>query len=305
MSSINRITLPNGDTYDLIDYEINPYIHHSESNKQLWLNADEYPYGSYISIFTGSASADTASAQIYLKSGNDTFQGTSLYTDYGITTSNKLTTKLTGDNIILNGNTLLEGSQLYITDWKERVDNNYSFICCASIEGGTTGNLYHGANGYHAFYTGVTGYDSNGNAISTEQPLYLFNDRIRVNVPMAFNEGHGTNAASNTFVVSNHTSESATILAATGDPNSTATSGSNQWVWGYKDVSVTVTGKTGYYPIALAGFQASNRYLIPVNCRITSRGIGSCTVSCGLSNPKKVQYTGTITVYITWVKCSS
>lgn len=62
--------------------------------------------------------------------------------------------------------------------------------------------------------------------------------------------------------------------------------------------------KTGYYPLAIAGWNAPNAVFVPSRLRLTNIAIGSVTVAYDVCNPRTSSGTSNFNVDILWMKAS-
>lgn len=72
---------------------------------------------------------------------------------------------------------------------------------------------------------------------------------------------------------------------------------------GVSENTLTIT-KSGYYPIAVAGWTSSNRYPNVYGCRLTEQNVGSGKVFVGVSNFSGSTRTLTVSAVVLWVKVS-
>lgn len=72
---------------------------------------------------------------------------------------------------------------------------------------------------------------------------------------------------------------------------------------GVAEATVTKT-KSGYYPLAIAGWTSNNRYPNVYGCRLTAQSVGSASIFCGASNFSGSTRTLTVSAVVLWVKVS-
>lgn len=319
MADISKITLPNGSEYDIKDSAASHNLVDGSaigSVRGLYTAAENnnYTIGNYAFSegYNTTASGNYSHAQnigTIASGSSQTALG-----KYNIEDTNEIYsviigngTKYTPSNALTvdwYGDTTMAG-QLYLKDWGGTVNNNYSCIAAYATQSDpTTSNIYYVANGYHAFYTGNTGYEDdegnpvteNGHAIPTATPFYIFNDNIRATVPIDLKKGFLSSSVSDVFV----DAESSWI----GYTGSYAASGtSNDSI---KEGTATVS-KANCYPVALSGFQTKTRMLVPIRVTITNRQVGTCTIGYSIANRHTSSISvsdGSLKVWITWVRCS-
>lgn len=73
---------------------------------------------------------------------------------------------------------------------------------------------------------------------------------------------------------------------------------------GVSENTLTIT-KSGYYPIAVAGWTSSNRYPNVYGCRLTEQNVGSGKVFVGVSNFSGAARTMTVSAVVLWVRSDS
>ena len=112
----------------------------------------------------------------------------------------------------------------------------------------------------------------------------------------------GKGSSSNAFTVSN------TGVVAVGNAASTVVESEHTILnnasvsaGGYNASTLAIT-KSGYYPIAISGWNSSTRFLCLTRCRLTSRANGSATIDYMIYNPSGSARTGTVTVDVIWMK---
>ena len=60
--------------------------------------------------------------------------------------------------------------------------------------------------------------------------------------------------------------------------------------------------RSGWYPFAIAGWNANTRYALPARLYLSARGNGTGTISWGIYNPGSSAQTPTVTAYVLWAR---
>lgn len=164
---------------------------------------------------------------------------------------------------------------------------NNKFVRTKSADGTKTGSVI-GVNNANNVVIGYFGYNNSiGSTLVDGNEVGLFS---KGDVKASFNDGTAHCVGTmDTLVREAHSTPTATLA---GNSQSGA-------------LSATFT-KSGYYPIAIAGFVSVGSYgthVVPSNLRITSASSGSCTISYTLKNTSSSSSTNTgLTIHVLWIK---
>ena len=77
-------------------------------------------------------------------------------------------------------------------------------------------------------------------------------------------------------------------------------SGSTSISGGGITTGTTSVSRSGWYPVAVAGWNANTRYALPARLYLSARGNGTGTISWGIYNPGSSAQTPTVTAYVLW-----
>ena len=82
----------------------------------------------------------------------------------------------------------------------------------------------------------------------------------------------------------------------------TILSGSTSISGGGIQTGTTSITRSGWYPVAIAGWNANTRYALPARLYLSARGNGTGTISWGIYNPGSSAQTPTVTAYVLWAR---
>lgn len=82
----------------------------------------------------------------------------------------------------------------------------------------------------------------------------------------------------------------------------TILSGSTTIAAGGLHTGTTDISKSGWYPIAIAGWTANTRYAVPVRYYLSARGNGTGTISWGIYNPSGNNQAPTVNAVVLWAR---
>lgn len=144
--------------------------------------------------------------------------------------------------------------------------------------------------------------NENANALVVGQ--YNMDD----NYLFAIGNGSSDSNRSNAFTVDNYGVVGFSSVAMFGDPANTFYITSHTVVnnasvasLNYKDGQLTIE-KAGYYPLCIAGYNSTTRYLTPTRFYLSDQQSGSGLLNYMIFNPTSSARTGTCTIWVMWVK---
>lgn len=144
--------------------------------------------------------------------------------------------------------------------------------------------------------------NENANALVVGQ--YNMDD----NYLFAIGNGSSDSNRSNAFTVDNYGVVGFSGVAMFGDPANTFYITSHTVVnnasvasLNYKDGQLTIE-KAGYYPLCIAGYNSTTRYLTPTRFYLSDQQSGSGLLNYMIFNPTSSARTGTCTIWVMWVK---